>query len=726
MSYSKRSRAAYEADLHGGNGIHVTYGTALPPLDPGIRDDGSYIPLHKQEVRDDRGRRRLHGAFTGGWSAGYFNTVGSKEGWTPSTFVSTRTSRRKDDPKTPFQRPEDYMDEEDLADVATAKDIQTTEPFAVLGVSEKSKRHDNILAGLMPIHGDTMGLKLLRRMGWKDGQGIGPKVLRKARLGVSTEAYPPLADETFLFAPKDVDVIAFSRKADRRGLGYGSETAPSGLSGFDSVQDSHAFSRIQGEEASEDDDDDNDNNDTSTGISKSLFFTSRKTKKVKDGQRGGFGVGVLNDTGSDDDDPYEMGPRISYNRTLGVDKAKKKKKPMTVSISANPGVRSKPVFTSKSGLSAKASGSRKCLDGKPPLDGFTLGRSPESRSSGQPTELHPYPVIPVGWLPRKRTVSPKEAAAYVSTADAAKETHHDPKSRAAVLGEYSLPGKSVFDYMTVASRERLAIASGKSNLPPAKGEIPADHGRRADQQLQDSLRNLPNLTKETAIAAMSRGTGARGPYADDDAKRGRYRLYLQNAAGFGGSPVKPSDMTDNEFVKELLEFYGCAQLFKPMNGLMATRFTTASAGSRLPADEVSGTAFKSSSLHPATTQRPQDAAEEAAKMSMYGRLTRLAEDFFPARLLCKRFNVRPPTHMQQDSEVSIAATTQSPLPVDATVKDTPPYITQRTATLGALGPGELLQTRSDMFTCEETTNEAIRPNDEVFKAIFGDSSDEGE
>ena len=32
------------------------------------------------QVRDDKGRRRLHGAFTGGFSAGYFNTVGSKEG----------------------------------------------------------------------------------------------------------------------------------------------------------------------------------------------------------------------------------------------------------------------------------------------------------------------------------------------------------------------------------------------------------------------------------------------------------------------------------------------------------------------------------------------------------------------------------------------------------------------------------------------------------------------
>ena len=32
------------------------------------------------QAQDSKGRPRFHGAFTGGFSAGYFNTVGSKEG----------------------------------------------------------------------------------------------------------------------------------------------------------------------------------------------------------------------------------------------------------------------------------------------------------------------------------------------------------------------------------------------------------------------------------------------------------------------------------------------------------------------------------------------------------------------------------------------------------------------------------------------------------------------
>lgn len=51
---------------------------------------------------------RFHGAFTGGFSAGYFNSVGTKEGWTPSTFVSSKGQRAE----TKRARPQDFMDDE--------------------------------------------------------------------------------------------------------------------------------------------------------------------------------------------------------------------------------------------------------------------------------------------------------------------------------------------------------------------------------------------------------------------------------------------------------------------------------------------------------------------------------------------------------------------------------------------------------------------------------------
>ena len=69
MAY-KRPRSTFEADLQKQESPYVFFGTPLHPLDPEVRDDGSFVPVWKQEARDERGRKRFHGAFTGGFSAG--------------------------------------------------------------------------------------------------------------------------------------------------------------------------------------------------------------------------------------------------------------------------------------------------------------------------------------------------------------------------------------------------------------------------------------------------------------------------------------------------------------------------------------------------------------------------------------------------------------------------------------------------------------------------------
>lgn len=718
MSRSKRSHATYEADLHDEAAVHVAFGTPLPPLDPEVRDDGTYIPVHKQEVRDEHGRRRLHGAFTGGWSAGYFNTVGSKEGWTPSTFVSSRTNRRKTEPRTSQQRPEDYMDEEDLADAAATQNIQTTDPFSALGASSHIMHHAGDFTGLAKASGDTMGLKLLRKMGWKDGQGIGPKVRRSARLDVMTSTQNAATGSIHLFAPDDVNMIELDHKRNRQGLGFTGEQKLAQLSGPGIIRTNRdQFDMENGA---------NNEKEFSDSLQSALGISRNIGKQGQAAPRGGLGVGILNDTGSDDEDPYDIGPRISYNRVLGGDKGRKKKK-QPASLSANPTVRSKPVFIAKSS-SAKAYGQTRCLDGKLPLKGFAFGQSMESRLTGQPAVSYHPPTVPNHWRSTKRPVGGNATAAYVSTADAAKTAQHDPRSRALLLGESTLPGKSIFDYMSSAARERVAAATGRTNLPPAKGEIPAEHARTAEQKLQDRLGSIPVLTKETAIAAMSRGSGTGGPYANNEAKQTRYRLYLQDAAGFGGSaPLKPSGMTEDDYVKEIEEFYGCARLFKPMTGFMATRFTTASTGSKECADVGS----------PRNAQQVQglvgqaDPIETAAKMGMYGRMTRLTADFFPTRLLCKRFNVRPPPH-SRDSD---AATPPEPHKTSCGVpaSEVTPHEPLSRGTnsdvdemLGSDVAKQLSKPTADISKLESEAGEVSRPSNDVFKSIFGDSSDEAE
>ncbi|KAL6866585.1 hypothetical protein J3F83DRAFT_761638 [Trichoderma novae-zelandiae] len=607
MSY-KRSRATFEADLHA---PYAIFGTPLP--EEGERDDGSYLPLWKQEVRDEKGRRRLHGAFTGGWSAGYFNTVGSKEGWTPATFVSSRSNRRKDDAGPPQQRAEDYMDEEDLADAAEAQTLKTTQAFAGLGSSTQEELGGGGLMGLFRADGDTMGLKLLRRMGWKDGQGIGPKVRRSARLGLGANS--STADgETHLFAPDDAEVMRFIRKTDRMGLGHNGQRKLSALR-HDSKDDSDVEDVLRDGK---------------------LSILPRVDTKKKP-QRGGIGVGILNDNGSDDEDAYEIGPKIRYNRVIGGDKKKKGKK---VSAATNPLLKNTPVFIPKT---SRVGGSlRRCQDGRLPLDGFVLA----SATPDLTIVMAKYapPPIPPGWTSSKAVNANGQAATFISAAEAAKASTLDAKSRAAILGEAPLPGKSVFDYISADARQKLAAASGRADLPPGRGEVPEGYAVSEEEKQAMLWEQAPKLDRETAVAAIARGL--RGPYSDDEAKRARYKRYLEHHTNPKLSPpAKPKGMSDDEFLRELTEFHNCARIFKPMTGFMASRFTTAKAPHVISAD-----ATREKELISVPEPKLSDPAEEAAKMGMFGHMTRSVQDFYPTRLLCKRFNVKPPAHAQRDDE----------------------------------------------------------------------------
>lgn len=697
----KRSRATFEADLQAQQSPFVVFGTPLPPRDPDVRDDGSYVPVWKQEVRDERGLKRLHGAFTGGFSAGYYNTVGSKEGWTPSTFVSSRTNRKKDEPKTSQQRPEDFMDEEDIADAEDARRVQTAEGFAGLGSTEDDAVRRGAFIDLFRIDGETVGVKLLKKMGWKEGQGMGPKVRRKARLDGGEKSGDD-ATATHLFAPENTSMISFTRKNDHKGLGFDGE---------------RKLSRQAPETAKSDDDEDDDRGLLAPKISK-------KRKPI----RGGIGIGILNDTGSDDEDPYEVGPKISYNRVIGGDK--KKKKP--VKGSANPLLKSKPVFISKRTALAKASiNFRKCHDGRLPLDGFVLSSNDEFSSVIQSAGKWAPPKIPEGWVSLKQPKVGSQQGVYLSTADAAKASKLDPKSRASILGEAALPGKSVFDFLTPAARDRLASASGKTNLPAALGEIPKGYNMTEEEREKELLAQAPKIDKYTADAALSRGASGFMPYGEDEAKRSRYRAYLENQSGLLPSlPRRALGVSREDWLKELKEFANCAQIFKPMSGMMATRFTSSTTVPKLASDAPDSTI----PLLSKPTPKPEDPAEQAAKLGMYGPMTRSSQGWYPTRLLCKRFNVKPPAHVQPgatehdegDQTRNTAPDLVSKSAIDDMMREQyqqKPTSRAPEATEPVLVPAE----RPVEVVVDADRNEALegqRAGEAAFKAIFGDDSDD--
>jgi G patch domain-containing protein 1 len=69
MAYKRPRALSPSASQKRSRGLskYISLGTELPEEDG---DDGAFVPVWKQTVTDERGRRRLHGAFTGGFSAG--------------------------------------------------------------------------------------------------------------------------------------------------------------------------------------------------------------------------------------------------------------------------------------------------------------------------------------------------------------------------------------------------------------------------------------------------------------------------------------------------------------------------------------------------------------------------------------------------------------------------------------------------------------------------------
>ncbi|KAF2298852.1 hypothetical protein GH714_028321 [Hevea brasiliensis] len=132
--------------------------------------------------RDEEGRRRLHGAFTGGFSAGYYNTVGSKEGWTPQSFTSSRKNRAE----VKQQSILNFLDEDEKAELE-GQSLGTSSQFDTFGFTaaeyarkqaeKEQQQRPSAIPGPVPDEillpaTESIGVKLLLKMGWRHGHSI--------------------------------------------------------------------------------------------------------------------------------------------------------------------------------------------------------------------------------------------------------------------------------------------------------------------------------------------------------------------------------------------------------------------------------------------------------------------------------------------------------------------------------------------------------------------------
>ncbi|KAF2276144.1 DUF1604-domain-containing protein [Westerdykella ornata] len=685
----KRARGGAAASM-------IKLGTELPPDEDG--DSGAFVPVWKQTVTDDRGRRRLHGAFTGGFSAGirYFNTVGSKEGWTPKTFVSSRSDRKKDQGAL-AQRPEDFMDEEDLAEAAESRRLETAQDFATVGGSGVGTAKDDFF-GLFMTQEETMGVKILQKMGWRRDQGIGRRVRRLAQLhDTDAGAEATTASAQHMFAPEDVPQMPLVPQDHRNGLGYQAEA------------------RLAKNEEEEE--------EIRTGPTLHFLEPTPKpqTQRKLPIKKTSFGVGVLNDTGSDEEDPYELGPKITFNKTIG--KEKKAKKP---SKFAKTGTGDKVVYVpKKAGSRISSDIVLRSRDGHPPLRGFVLATDILHSTKRR----FPPPQIPPGWKSAKGNGAGTPAHEFQSVADAAKTSTLDAKTRAALLGETPLPTKSVFDYISKENRDRIAALTGKQDLPEGRGEgAPAGSKEEGQRSLWTFV---PKLDKDIAAAALAKGATGWMPYSEDPKKRARYVAFLELRSGLRQElPERVPTMSVSDWVKELEEFAHAAQVFKPTSGIMASRFTSASSSS----SAASGNGTAGDSLLRTPTTKPEDPAEQAAKLGMYGPMTRSQFPFHPTRLLCKRFNVAPPAHVPFAPESGVGdASVRAREAVSKPAMDElmHEYLTrgpmvQRPAWMTQQSEQPVPVSTSQHAPVDVENNEALskeRAPEEVFKSIFGDDDD---
>ncbi|EYU41032.1 hypothetical protein ABFS82_07G095700 [Erythranthe guttata] len=272
------------------------------------------LPVWKQEVTDEEGRRRFHGAFTGGYSAGYYNSVGSKEGWTPQTFTSSRKNRAEVTKQSIYN----FLDEDEKADME-GRSVGTSMQFDTFGFTaaeiarkqadKEQQQRPSTIPGPVPDElivpvTESIGVKLLLKMGWRQGRSIkdsnknsindARRQARKAFLALSDNAgsknaysklneeddedvSDPRADDENQFS-KTMTAHVFNPKQDLFGLGYDP---------FKQAPEFREKKRLR--------------------MSGKTEMEGYRSLSIKAKVGPGFGIGALEDLDTEDADVYDSG-----------------------------------------------------------------------------------------------------------------------------------------------------------------------------------------------------------------------------------------------------------------------------------------------------------------------------------------------------------------------------------------------------------------------------------
>lgn len=324
--------------------------------------------------------------------------------------------------------------------------------------------------------------------------------------------------------------------------------------------------------------------------------------------------------------------------------------------------------------------------------------------------------------------------------------------RGAALGEEPpvSAAKSVWEYISEKDRERLqafaAAAKSKSAPPPPLSMAPEQDlpPERATEVV------VPPLSPRTASAALQGFM----PYTDDEAKQERYRSYLRSQTYNTKTPfpqLLPSTNID-EINNELETFAQSARIFRPMSYAMSSRFTSgstslASADTNVPRpglhvfDPSKATEFVKPQSTEVEVKKSLSPREQAAHDGNYGPLTRVVKDFYPVKLVCRRFHV-PDPHPEgpPEGEKSGTATPTAGADYDSTPTSFASHFTHQAGT-DVENPtppppgreeGERVPTSLAEVGMADDANQGrdtltyTKPSIDIFKAIFASDDEDDE
>lgn len=139
-------------------------------------------------------------------------------------------------------RPEDFMDEEDLAELKASKTFKTSDAFSGAPASgampedgSYSSAVANSLNDLVQPGSSKIGERMMVKMGWRQGQGVGPRVSYARHKEQLQEASTSMAGQQSVdaeeeddseeakkhtYAPIDRPLYLFDNKENQHGLGY--------------------------------------------------------------------------------------------------------------------------------------------------------------------------------------------------------------------------------------------------------------------------------------------------------------------------------------------------------------------------------------------------------------------------------------------------------------------------------------------------------------------------